>query len=147
MAMELSEGDGSVRIHTDNDMIGTQLGFTWVYETARWSGGVRTKGGMFLNIIDLQTSTVIPNATDTVVTDAALEADELSFHWRSRIDWKMAPTAEFFAASWAEVLFLSSTAVAPAQHRGIFLPSGPTSVASNGDTTYLGGSIGFEGYW
>jgi hypothetical protein len=142
-----NEGDGSVRIHTDNDMIGTQLGFSWIYETARWSGGIRTKGGMYLNIMDLRVSSVIPNDTDTVVSDSALDGEEMSFIGETAFIGKWHLRPNFSLRAGLEIMFLSSVALAPAQGRGAFLPSGPSSIASSGDSTYLGGSIGFEGYW
>lgn len=142
------EGDGDARIQTGNDMIGTQLGFSWIYETARWSGGIRTKGGMFLNIIDVKTHTNVPLLDqDPVVVDAALEAEELSFIGEAALIGKWHLRPNFSLRVGAEIMFLTSTAVATAQHRGLFLPSGPSSAATNSDTVYLGGGIGFEGYW
>ena len=138
---------GNVRIHTDNDMIGTQLGFTWFYERARWSGGIRAKSGMYLNNVDVRVNSVVPTPTDTVVTDSALDADEMSFIVEVALIGKWHLRPNFSLRAGMDLLFLSSTALAPGQIRGSFVPSGPTSIVSNTDPVYLGGSIGFEGYW
>ncbi|MCH7750617.1 MAG: BBP7 family outer membrane beta-barrel protein [Planctomycetes bacterium] len=138
---------GDVRIHTDNDMIGTQLGFTWFYETARWSGGIRAKSGMYLNIIDVRINSVIPTPTNPVVTNSALEADEMSFIVETALIGKWHLRPNFSLRAGLDLLFVTSTALVPGQLTGSFLPSGPTSVVSNTDSVYLGGSIGFEGYW
>ena len=141
--------DGNLRIHTDNDMIGTQLGLSWAYERARWSGGIRAKGGMFLNLIDVHINSVIPNATDSIVSNSTLETEELSFIGEAALIGKWHLRPNFSLRAGLEIMFLSSTAVAPRQLRGAFIPSGPTLVVvgDNSNTTYMGGSIGFEGYW
>jgi len=143
----IPSADGSTDIHTENDMIGTQLGFSWFVENARWSGGVRAKGGMFVNLVDLRVITDVPTEDGLVSSDTALEADEISFIGEAALIGKWHLRPNFSLRAGLELLFLTSTAIAPAQSRGAFIPSGPVDVASNGDTTYLGGSIGFEGYW
>ncbi len=143
-----SDDVGYVRVDTDNDLIGTQLGFGWNYETARWSVGMRAKGGMFLNIIDMRTQSLIPTTEeDSLSDDSALEGDELSFVGETAFigKWHLKPNFSLRAS--LEVLFVSSTALAPSQLRGTFLPTGPTQIVSADDSTFLGGSIGFEGYW
>jgi hypothetical protein len=142
-----NDGDGSVKIHTDNDLIGTQLGVSWMYETARWSGGVRAKGGVYLNVLDIRTGSVIPNATDTVVSDSALDGEEMSFIGEAAFIGKWHLRPNFSLRAGFETMLVTSTALAPAQGRNAFLPSGPSSIASSGDSVYLGASIGFEGYW
>lgn len=141
------DGDGYTSIRADNDMIGTQLGFSWGYETARWSGGVRTKGGMFLNLIDATTDTLVPNIDEPVSITSALQGDEMSFIGEAALQgkWHLRPNFSIRAAM--EILFVSSIAAAPDQVTGSFIPGGPSAVNSASDATYLGGSIGFEGYW
>jgi hypothetical protein len=128
-------------------MIGAQLGFTWFQERARWSGGIRVKSGMYVNLIDLRVNSVVPTPTETVVTDSALDADEMSFIVETALigRWHLRPN--FSLRVGMELLFVTSTALAPGQIRGSFVPSGPTSIVSNTDSVYLGGLIGFEGYW
>ncbi len=138
---------GNVRIHTDNDMIGAQLGFTWFQERARWSGGIRVKSGMYVNLIDLRVNSVVPTPTETVVTDSALDTEEMSFMVETSLIGKWHLRPNFSLRTGLDLLFLSSTALAPGQTMGSFVPSGPTSIISNTDPIYLGGSIGFEGYW
>ena len=137
--------DGSIRIETDNNMFGTQLGFSWNYETARWSGGLRAKGGMFVNNVDVKFDSVVPVADSSVVSDAALAADEFGFIGEAAVIGKWHLRPNFSLRVGFETLFLTSTALAP--HQISFIPGGPTGISSSGDATYLGGSIGFEGYW
>ncbi|MGI9328149.1 MAG: BBP7 family outer membrane beta-barrel protein [Pseudomonadales bacterium] len=140
---------GSARVHTDNDMFGTQVGFTWTYETARWSGGVRAKGGMLVNLIDARyIFQRTQNLTgDDLMNDTALQADELGFIGEAALQgkWHLRPNLSLRAG--LEVLFVTSTALAPHQFPDVFIPGGPTRIVSTGDPYYLGGSIGFEGYW
>ena len=140
---------GNASILVDNDLFGTQVGFSWMYETARWSGGARAKGGMFLNLID--TKNVFfrtQNLTgDDIYSESSLEADELSFIGEAALIGKWHLRPNFSLRAGLEVLFISSVASAPKQLPGVFVPGGPPQVASHGDSTWLGGSIGFEGYW
>lgn len=140
--------EGSVRTETDNDMIGTQVGFSWNYETARWSAGARAKGGMFLNIIDVRSNTIRPVNLDDeemLVTDSALEGEEVSFIGEAALIGKWHIQPNFSLRAGFEILYLTSAALAPNQIS--FIPSGPVGLSSSGDPVYMGGSIGFEGYW
>lgn len=139
--------EGSMSIETDNDMLGTQVGFGWNYETARWSGGVHAKGGMFVNFIDVGFDSSVPVAggDSPVDSDVAMQGDEVSFVGEAALIGKWHLRPNFSLRAGFEVLFLSSAALAP--HQISFIPGGPTGIASSGDATYLGGSIGFEGYW
>jgi hypothetical protein len=140
---------GAARVLVDNNLFGTQLGFSHMYETARWSGGVKTKGGMFFNIIDARNTFLrtLNRTDDEVFYDSTLEADELSFIGEAALlgKWHLRPNFSLRAS--LEVLFVSSVASAPKQLPGVFIPGGPPTISSNSDSTWLGGSIGFEGYW
>lgn len=134
---------GNYRVHTDNDLIGTQLGFSWNYETSRWSLGASAKGGAFLNRVSLASDFLVTGG----VTSGSIRdhEDNLSFLSEASLHgkWHLRPNLSLRAG--LEMLYLTQTALAPNQLN--FIPSGTSKVASASGSIYLGVSIGFEGYW
>ena len=134
---------GNYRIRVDNDMIGTQLGFSWIFETARWSAGVQGKSGMYLNRIDLNSNFIVTGG----LTQGAANLDEynLSFVGETAgiAKWHLRPNLSLRAS--IEMLFISAVAMAGDQID--FIPSGTAAISQGGDSLYLGGSMGFESYW
>lgn len=138
---------GVVQTTTDNDMLGTQLGFTWARESARWSLGMKAKGGMYVNIIDVRSSASIPIPTDDSFTeiDSVLDSEDIGFVGEAALLGKYHIQPNFSLRAGFEVLYITGTALAP--HQISFVPGGPSRVVATGDPVYLGGIIGFEGYW
>ena len=137
----LESGNYVVRI--DNDLIGTQLGFSWNYETARWSAGMRSKAGMYLNRLDLRSSFLVTG--DLTQGSTNLDEHNLSFISETAgiFKWHLRPNLSLRAS--LEVLFLASMATAERQID--FIPSGSPSITHTSDIVYLGGAIGLEQYW
>jgi hypothetical protein len=135
---------GSVNVETDNDMFGTQAGFGWFYETARWSLGARAKSG-FANIIDVSSSSTVPTADATVVSDKTFQNDQISFITEASLlaKWHIQPNLSFRAG--LEALHVARVALAP--YNISFVPGGAANARFDGDPVFLGGLIGFEGYW
>lgn len=142
---------GQSIVRTDNDMIGTQLGLGGVFETARWSAGVETKGGLYLNVIDVHTvfsrTQNLSEADDDLFNDTVLEDDQLSFIGEAALVGKYHIKPNFSLRASFEFMFISSVAIAPSQYPEPFIPGGPTRIYSSGESTYMGGGVGFEGYW
>jgi hypothetical protein len=138
---------GFVRNEADNDLLGTQLGFTWTFERARWSAGIRGKGGMFVNFIDSKTFSQVPTTDPNapLIADNVLSTEEVSFlgELAGIAKWHIQPNFSLRAS--IEALYVTSAALAPLQTS--FVPGGPTSVYGNNHSWYLGGAVGFEGYW
>ncbi len=134
---------GNYLVRADNDMIGTHAGFSWNYETARWSLGASAKGGVFLNIVDVQSAFFV---TGGLTSGGAVQSeDTLSFIGESSVigKWHLRPNLSLRVG--LEVLYVTSVALA--QNQINFIPSGTSALSSSGDPAYLGGLIGFEGYW
>ena len=134
---------GTYRISTDNDLIGSQLGGSWTYETARWSLGLQTKGGMFLNHSDVHSNFEVTGGVTSGNND--ITVDNLSFITEGSVlgKWHLRPN--FSLRAGLEVLYVSSIALAAEQIN--FIPVSTSQIVGNGSTTFLGGSIGFESYW
>ena len=145
----VEDDNGFVLINTDNDLFGTQVGFGCSYETARWSAGIKAKGGMFVNIVDLDTTFFRTQNIDETQTldNNSLETDELSFVGEAALigKWHLRPNFSLRASM--EILFVSSNAFAPSQLPQALYPEGPPVIDTGGESTFLGGAIGFEGYW
>ena len=145
----VDDDNGSLLTNTDNDMLGTQVGFGATYETARWSAGIECKGGMFLNIIDLDNTFALTQNLDgnNILESSSRDTDELSFIGEAAMvgKWHLRPNFSLRAS--LEILFATSVAYAPSQFPGAFIPGGPPKIDTGGESTFLGGAIGFEGYW
>jgi len=134
---------GSYTVRTDNDMLGTQVGLTWNYETARWSLGASAKGGAFLNRADLTSNFIVSGGvTSGSVRDSE---DNLSFLGEVALKGKWHLRPNLSLRTGLEMLYVTQTALAPDQLN--FIPTGLSGVSATGDPVYLGVSIGFEGYW
>ena len=137
--------DATYAIRTDNDMFGFQLGAGGTYETSRWSLGVTSKGGVFVN--DTKGRSFL-DFTDEDDNDddfhLQLTEDELSFVGEARLTGKWHLTPNFSLRASYEMMYLSSVALAPNQAN--FIPVFAT-LNTTQDPFYHGASFGFEGYW
>jgi len=134
---------GNYRVRTDNDLIGTQLGFSWTYETARWSLGMKNKSGMYLNRTDVESSFEVTGGVTS--GDNAIREDNLSFISEGSLIGKWHLLPNFSLRVGAEILYVSSVAQASEQLN--FIPVSTSQNVAGGDSTFMGGLIGFEGYW
>lgn len=135
--------DGAYVINTDNDMFGVQLGAGFGYESGRWSLGLTGKGGFFVNDADVR-SQLNFTADDTNDFDRRSTEDELAFVGESTLlgRWHLSPNFSL-RAGW-EMFFLESLAMAPTHLNFI---DDTSSIRTGGYSFYVGGSLGFEGYW
>ncbi len=134
---------GNYRVRTDNDLIGTQLGFSWTYETARWSLGLKNKSGMYINRTDVESSF---NVTGGVTSgDNDIRVDNLSFISEGSLIGKWHLRPNFSLRAGLEIMYVSSIAHASEQLN--FIPVSTSQTVAAGDSTFMGGLIGFEGYW
>ena len=140
---------GDVDVRADNDNFGTQLGFSCSYETARWSLGAEAKGGMFLNLIDVDSRYFLTrNASDEdILTESTLETDEIAFIGEASFQGKWHLRPNFSLRASLEIMMATSQAFASSQFPEVFIPGGLSIIDTGNESTYLGGSIGFEGYW
>ena len=134
---------GNYNILADNDLVGTQLGFTWSRERARWSLGARLKGGIFLNHSDVQSDFAVTGGVTS--GNNRINADNLSFLTDAAVlaKWHLRPNVSLRMG--LELMFLTSLTLAPEQ-----INFAPVSTAENivpGNVSFLGGSIGLETYW
>ncbi|BBO31428.1 BBP7 family outer membrane beta-barrel protein [Lacipirellula parvula] len=140
----LSES-GFYTVDTENRMLGTQIGGSFGYETARWSITATAKGGGYWNRMHLNSAfqvgqTTILNSGETDSTE-----DNLSFVGEAGIltKWHLRPNISLRAG--LDILYVESIALAPFQVN--FIPGGYSAIASGGDSVYMGGSLGIESYW
>ncbi len=134
---------GTYRVNAGNDLIGTQMGFTWSHDRARWSLGSRVKGGIFINGSDVRSDF---NVTGNVTSgSSSISTDNLSFLTEGAVfaKWHLRPN--FSLRVGLEGLFLTSLALAPDQVN--FAPTSSAELIADGHVIFLGGLIGFEGYW
>ena len=136
---------GFYTVDTENRMLGTQIGGSYGYETARWSITASAKGGGYWNRMHLKSAfqvgeTTILNSGETDSTE-----DNLSFVGETSLiaKWHLRPNVSIRAGM--ELLYIESIALAPFQVN--FIPGGYTAIASGGDSVYMGGSFGVESYW
>ena len=134
---------GTYRVRTGNDLLGTQLGFTWSHDRARWSLGFRGKSGVFIAASDEESSFDITN--NITSGGSSINDDNLSFltEGAAFAKWHLRPN--FSLRVGVEGLFLTSLALAPDQLN--FAPTSTAELIADGHAIFLGGSIGFEGYW
>ncbi|MEO2050024.1 MAG: BBP7 family outer membrane beta-barrel protein [Pirellulales bacterium] len=143
--------DGQYRVHTENDMIGMQIGSALTYETSRWSVGVLGKTGIYLDQMFLQSDFNNTNQLTSGSTDTHKDAVSLLSELRVQGKWHLRPNFSFRAG--AELLYVKSVALAPYQVN--FVPGDypviTTSVSPTASSEqyslFLGFSAGFEGYW
>lgn len=136
---------GFYEVDTENRMIGTQIGGSMGYETARWSLTATAKGGGYWNRMHLKSEfevgeTTVLNSGETDSTE-----DNLSFVGEASLiaKWHLRPNISLRAGM--EILYVESIALAPFQVN--FIPGGYSAIASGGDSVYMGGSFGVESYW
>ncbi len=135
--------DGTYDILTNNDMVGTQLGFSWTHERARWSLGARAKGGIMLNNSDVKSDF---NVTGNFTSGSnRIDDNNISFLTDAGVmaKWHLRPNVSLRVG--LELMFLTSLSLAPDQ-----INFAPVSTSENivaGDVAFLGGSIGLETYW
>jgi hypothetical protein len=140
----LSEA-GFYKIDTENRLLGTQIGGSMGYETARWSLTASAKAGGYWNRMHLKSEfqvgeTTIINSGNTDSTE-----DNLSFVGEAGLlgKWHLRPNVSLRAG--VELLYITSIALAPFQAN--FIPGGYSAIASGGDSVYMGGTLGVESYW
>ena len=134
---------GTYDVETDNHLFGTQVGFTWSHNRARWSIGLGTKGGLFINGSEVDSRFLITgNATSG---DNFIDESNISFLVDGSLfaRWHLKPN--FSLRAGLECMYLSSLALAPEQIN--FAPTSTAELIGDGDATFLGGAFGFEGYW
>ncbi len=134
---------GNYRVRTDNDLIGTQLGFSWTFETARWSLGLKNKSGIYLNRTDVESSFEVTGGVTSGDND--IRVDNLSFITEGSLIGKWHLRPNFSLRAGLEIMYVSSVAHASEQLN--FIPVSTSQIVANGDSTFMGGLIGFEGYW
>lgn len=141
--MDGNNETGEYNVQTGNRMIGTELGYSRSYETSRWSLTGRVKGGMFLNMVHLESNFNVTGNVTSGSTD--LEGDNLSFIGEAALigKWHLRPNLSLRTS--LEVLQVTGLALAPNQVD--FVPSGSPFIGNGADVYYLGGAIGFESYW
>lgn len=135
--------DGKYLINTDNDMFGVQFGQGLDYETGRWSVGIRAKGGFYVNDADV-ISQLDFTADDVDDFRRRNTEDELSFIGETALQARWHVTPNFSLRAGWEFLFIESIAIAPKQANFI---NNYSKVNTAGYAFYMGGSLGFEGYW
>jgi hypothetical protein len=135
--------DGSYLIRTDNDMYGLQMGAGAGYERARWSVGVQSKGGVFINDASGRTALNF-TADDLNDSDLRLKNDELSFVGEFKLvgRWHILPDFSLRAAY--ELMYITSVALGPNQATFI---DDFSYLNTTQDPFYHGASFGLEGYW
>ncbi len=136
--------DGVYNIRTDNDMIGTQLGFGVGYETARWAIEWVAKGGGYWNFITVDSVLTGSNNGGGMTRD--IDGDNLAFVGESSVRFKWHIKQNLSLRLGMEVLYANAMALAPFQI-DFSTADGPGTLRSGQDSVYLGTSIGVEGYW
>jgi hypothetical protein len=135
---------GLYQVNTSNTLVGTQIGGSLGHETARWSVTGSTKAGAYLNSLGLSSAFFLslPNGP----AGGAVEGEyDMSFVGEASLTakWHLRPNVSL--RSGLEVLFVDGIALAP--HQINFVPGTYRSIAHNGDSVFLGASLGLESYW
>jgi hypothetical protein len=135
--------DGSYLIRADNDMFGFQMGAGFAYERARWSVGVQSKAGVFVNNASGRTALNF-TADDLDDADLRLQNDELSFVGEAKLigRWHILPDLSLRASY--EMMYISAVALAPNQATFI---TDFSYLNTSQDPFYHGASFGIEGFW
>jgi putative beta barrel porin BBP7 len=144
--------DGNYRVRTENDMYGLQVGVSQTYERARWNVGVTAKAAGLMNRIDLDSSFSGAALSDALDPESSRSSgvthaneDTMSFLTELKLlgKWHLRPNFSFRAGM--ELLWVGSVGLAPYQLN--FIPGGYSHIVDSTDSLYMGGSVGFEGYW
>ncbi len=135
--------DGSYLIRTDNDMFGLQMGAGAAYERARWSIGVQSKAGVFVNNATGRT-TLNFTADDLNDADLHLQSDELSFVGEAKLIGRFHILPDFSLRASYEMMYLTSLALGPNQATFI---DDFSYLNTSQDPFYHGASFGVEGFW
>lgn len=137
------EETGVYDIKVGNHLIGTQVGGSTAYETARWSLTGSVKGGLFVNMIHAIDQLEITGGLNSQDTDK--QADNAA--WISEFSligrWHMQPNVSLRAG--LELMHLSGLSLAP--HQIDFVPGVSPNFSMGSDLVYVGGIIGMESYW
>lgn len=135
--------DGRYLIHTDNNLIGLQLGSGLTYQAPRWSIGTTAKGGAYVNDA-LGQSQLNYTADDLIDFDQRLRENEISFVGEFRVQgrYQILPNCSLRAAY--EIMLISAAALAPNQATFI---TDTTYLNTTGHPFYQGASFGCEFYW
>jgi len=139
-------GDYSARTH--NDMVGLQVGCDMMYRRCKWSWGVRTKAGPFINMAD-QNSDVVTDA----LGDPWFKGGDLDIHRLARKNEASLVAEVGFTGTYrirpnltlnATYDFMWVTGLALAAEQLRFERNPPTEVNVDGHIYYHGLSLGFE---
>ncbi|HEX3598520.1 MAG TPA: BBP7 family outer membrane beta-barrel protein, partial [Lacipirellulaceae bacterium] len=106
--------DGSYNIRTANNLIGFQTGVGLTYQASRWSLGMRTKAGVFLNDAS-GTSTLDFTADDASDADLHLRENDLSFVGEFGIQSRFNITPNVSLRAGYDLMLMTSQAMAPNQ--------------------------------
>ena len=89
---DLNDETGNYHVRTGNHLIGTEMGIGHSYETSRWSLEAKVKGGMYLNMIDLDSSFDVTGNITSGSTD--LEGDNMTWIGQAALigKWHLHPT-------------------------------------------------------
>ena len=134
---------GQYDIQTGNHLIGPQFGLSSSYDTTRWSVGAQVKGGMYLNMMDLDSSFDVTGGVTSGRTD--LQGDNTSWIGEAQLFGKYHILPNFSIRTAFEIMHVAGVALAPTQID--FVPSGSPYISKNNESVFLGGSVGFESYW
>jgi hypothetical protein len=135
--------DGRYLIHTDNDLFGAQVGGGITYQASRWSMGIVTKGGVFLNDA-LGNNQLTFTDEDTDDSNVRLRENQMSFVGELKLQSRFHITPNVSVRAGYELMYMTAIAQAPAQ--ATFIPEF-AYLNTTGDPFYHGASFGLEGYW
>ena len=135
--------DGQYLINTDNDLFGVQAGAGISYETGRWSLGLNGKMGLYLNDAD-EHSQLDFTVDDVADFDRRSSESELSWVGEASLIGRWHLTPAFSLRAGTEVSVIESIALATKQINFI---DDFSQVNTAGYAFYIGGTLGFEGYW
>ncbi|MDC0936416.1 BBP7 family outer membrane beta-barrel protein, partial [Pirellulales bacterium] len=134
---------GRYFVATDNNLIGTQLGFSAARESARWSLGFEGKIGGYWNAMDLNSALDITGGAAAARSNAS--DDNLSLVLEASLTGKWHLTPRWSIRTGLELLWVEGLALAPNQLN--FIPGGYDVVVDTGNNVFMGTSLGVESYW
>lgn len=140
-----TDESGFYDVMTENNLLGTQVGGSISHETGRWSLTASAKGGLFWNRMDLNSSFQVGEDTVRSSGDTNSDKDSLAFVGDAELlgRWYLRPNVSLRAS--LGLMWIDSIALAP--HQVHFIPGQYSPIADTGDSVFLGGSLGVEGYW
>ena len=137
--------DGFSNIQSDNNLLGTQLGLGYAYETARWSLNTGVKGGAYWNSMDVNANHRVGDA-DNPANEGFTDSrnDNLSFVGEAQFiaKWHLRPNVSIRAG--LELLYVEGIALAP--HQLTFQPGQYLPISAADDAVYMGSVLGLEWY-